>query len=229
MSELKTIGAHIDYIRELLRQTSDDTNYPDELIYKAIIEARAILLYRSLSKHKFVSEFNYQTFCLPLELTNYTDCECIPEDDCKVLKSTIEIPIPMVNQIGVLMQITDTDRKTIYRNKRPYVAKLDKYKTTNKDVPYYDILNRKAVIFRHPDKYNLKLVLVTGIFEDPMEVSNELFCTNGPCYEPLKDHFPLEGNLIMPLYELVLKQFGFSFNMVEDDSNDASQDNIKKQ
>lgn len=230
MSQTKTIGGHIDYIREILRQTSDDTNYPDELIYKALIEARSAILYRSLAKHKFVSEFNYQTFCLPLELSNYNDCNCVPEDDCKVLKSTTEIPRPMRNQIGVLMQITDSIRGVTYNNKRPYVAKLDQYKNTNKDKPYYDIINSKLVLFRHPDKYCLKYVLVTGIFEDPLEISNSLFCMDDmPCYDPQKDDFPIEGHLVMPMYELVFKQFGVSFGMVEDDSNDASQDNVKRQ
>lgn len=229
MSEYKTITAHVDYIREVLRQTSDDTNYPDELIYKTLLDSRALLIHRELDKMKFISPFNYNTFCVPLECTSYHDCECVPSDDCKVLKSTVELPRPMRSKIQEMMQVNTTDGKITIQMKDPFIGKYQKYSNTQKKKPFYWIINNKLVIFGLD--CCTKTMMVSMIAEDPLEVSGITNCgpdEDKPCFDATTDNFPIDGYLVPAMYELTLKALVVSLKMREDDSNDASQDNKEK-
>jgi hypothetical protein len=234
MSNLQSVGAHIDYIRELIRQTSDDTNYPDELIYRAILSARSLLLHREANKYKPWSTWNYQSFCLPLEKATYHDCDCVPDvvnNECIILKSCVEIPRPIRSHLGEIIRITSLDGQTRYYEKTPDQGKYNKYRTTNKTKPFWTVVNGNLAFFNVPDNC-WKSVLVTGVFEDPSELDNTLLCeasegTN--CFSIELDDFPVDPYLTGAMYDLTLKKLGIAIQMVDDDSNDASQDNVKRQ
>ena len=232
MSDLKSIGAHIDYVREIIRQTSDDTNYPSELIYKSLLASRSILLHREANKYKPWSSWNYQSFCLPLEKATYHDCDCVPDvvnGECVILKSCVEIPRPVRSNLGEIIRITSLDGRIPYYEKPPHIGRFNKYRTTNAHKPFWTVINNNLAMFNVPDNC-LDVVLVSGVFEDPAELSNSLLCdTEGnPCFNIEADSFPVDPYLNGPMYDLTLKKLGIALQMIEDDSNDASQDNPKR-
>ena len=56
MNKYNTVEAHIDYVRRRLKQDSDDSYFTDEEIYKALIDARARIIYQRAKNGKQYSE-----------------------------------------------------------------------------------------------------------------------------------------------------------------------------
>lgn len=228
MSDYATAAAHVGAMREMLRQSSDDTNYTDELLYKLLLDARSLLLRRELDKHKPISKWNFQSYCIPLAMGEYHDCDCVPVSGCKVLKSTIPIPRPLRSMMSDIMYITTIDGIKRIPYKSVSFGKYQKYKNTGKNAPYYDINNEYLIVFNMP--LTLKALLVTAVVEDPSELSNSALCTPSEeagldCYNVLLSRFPIDGHLVQAMYEVALKMIGVALKMGEDDTNDASNDN----
>jgi hypothetical protein len=92
---MNTLLEHIYAIQNILNNgvASDDHRLPNALVGHYLKINRAVLIKRKLDKERILSNNNYYSICVPLELAPYQDC-CMVDDDvnCKLLKSTIKIP-----------------------------------------------------------------------------------------------------------------------------------------
>jgi hypothetical protein len=226
MSEFKTIKAHIDDLREQLRQTSDDTIWSDKYLYKKLLDARVVLIKREIDKHRLVSEFNYITMCLSVEPGVPLDCGC-KDLQCKVLVSTQELPKPLQGKYSLFLEVFDGSY-----NQLPYgnsiTSKYFKYYATLQDKKSWAIINNKLVVY-NADLRN-KTFIVKIVPEDPVELATYSFTNtcgcdvppveSTPCFDPATSEFPIDAWLNIPMYEMVKEQL-LGKLLKEDLSNDA--------
>lgn len=223
-----TIGFEIDKVRHLIRQTSDDTSFSDEMIYSMLLDNRNILIYRELSKDKFRSKFLFKTVCMPLEKAKDIPCDCIPSRlGCTVLKSKFKIPKPVRSPIAEIITITTIDGRTQFSYKEVRVGKYNKYSRVHLEAaPYYTIYNEYLYIIGYPGN-SLPAILLSMVPEDPSAFDNINLCTpdtitEETCFNPLVDSFNIDGYLIGAMIDMTLERLGITLKLPEAVSNDAN-------
>lgn len=229
MANLKSISSHIDAIREIVRETSDDSNYSDEFIYKLIIDSRATILSQDLSKYKYISQDNFQRFCMPMESAKNSDCkDCLPiEITCagieKIWRSKYTLPLVITGRDRAMLKIYNVDFTKAYPTSSVQQRLLQQYSKINPNGASYEMVNNRIFLFN----IDSLTVQVSGIFHDPSELSDIKVCnTEGVeggenCFNPDDDFFPLDPTLNDRVYQLVLEKMGFSKNIPDDITNDS--------
>ena len=221
---MAAIPEHIYKLRTFIKQHTDDSIYSDELLYSLLKDGRNTLLERDNKKFTKDSEFHKQTICMPLEITTYHDCDCLPfEVKCKVLKSKFPLPKVLTGRNKELMRVLTVDGYS----QIPFVLSTDlknlKYTKTKAKGNKYGIINNYLTVFNN---LQLKLVLIEGIFEDPLELQNITFCdeegNETQCYDLNTTDFPIKGSLDIPMYQLVLEMLKIPLQIKSDDTNNAN-------
>ena len=226
---MQTIIQHTRTLRTLLKNYSDDTTYSDTFLYKLLVDASAILKEREAKKFNKVSDFLYQSFCTPLVLDSYHDCDCIPDGlDCKVRKSTFEIPEPIYGRNKALLRVKKVDGTRIsYVSDSSEIKKL-KYSKTQKNKIKYTISNNKIVIF---NDVKIGVILVEGVFVNPLDLAGISVCspdglvTSDPCYDLATSEFPMKTSQNLAMYQEVLNMLKIPLQLTDDILNNAKQDN----
>lgn len=221
---MATIPEHIYKLRTFIKQHSDDSLYTDELLYSILKDARNTLLERDSKKFTKDSEFHKQTICMPLIIDNYHDCNCLPNEiKCKILKSKYKLPKVITGRNKEMIRVLTIDGY----NHIPFIFSTDlknlKYTKTKSKTIKYGITNNNLIIFNN---LQLKVVLIEGIFEDPLELNKITFCNdNGDeesCYDLNTSEFPLKGSLNLPMYQLSLDLLKIPLQIKEDDTNNTN-------
>lgn len=225
---MATLKEHVYAIKNILNKgiPSDDSRFSDKLIAHYLKQSRGLLLKRKLDKNRYISPLNYQRVCVPLELVTYGDCACISDvfADCKILRSTCELPKVFANKQKVALSIKAIDG-TVLSETSLTKDKLKAYSLSQQSPKLgWFIENGRLYIL-----YNqtTTLVIAVALWEDPEEVSD--FCTCGdsgedsttPCYDSQNDTFPIDVDLVMPMYEMTLQMFGVAMRYPEDNENNA--------
>lgn len=217
---------HIYAVKNILERglASDDSRLSEKLIAFLLKTARSQLIKEKINKYKEVSQLSYQTICVPLELTTYHDCDCIPESvGCKILKSTCKIPRDLVSKWGSSLTVLTAsgrilDMSSLTQND------LTKYSDTNKNPKIaYFIENQHIYVLNNTD---LKIVLLSAIWEDPEIINTFCKCNNGklteePCYDPIDDDFPIDAELSRPMRLMVIQELQNMYRIPEDNLNNA--------
>jgi hypothetical protein len=231
MNKYDQIDVHIDYVRRRLKQDSDDSYFTDEEIYKALIDARGKVVYNKFKKNREYSSWLYQTVCLPLCIDSFHDCKCVPDGfDCKVLRTTVEIPKPLWSGYDDVFRMTKLDGSEIFAS-TIQKSRYNKYKKTGTNNPYYIISNKKASIFNIPQN-RLKYILITGIFEDPAALEELSVCPDGTddCDQyAISSGFGSEITDNIDIYNLAIKSLVQTMQMLDDRSNDADSTPTQKE
>jgi hypothetical protein len=77
---------------------------------------------------------------------------------------------------------------------------------------------------------HIPLVLIEGVFENPETISaldpcaNPLDINTSPC-SMLDEDFPIDPDLVLPMYELTIRLLGYANTVLEDKINDSSTPN----
>lgn len=103
-----TLLQHIYAVKNILSHgpSSDDFSFSESFIAHMLQVARAQLMYDK--DLYYISEQNYQDLCLDLELASFHECCDTPEfEDCKILKSTIELPKFLDSKFGNSIKVMD--------------------------------------------------------------------------------------------------------------------------
>jgi hypothetical protein len=222
MSKYDLVRSHIDFVRQNLRETSDDSHFTDEQIYMALLEARGLIMERRLEKNKQFPEELYQTICLELCLDQYVDCgECLPiPDGCYVLKTVAEIPSGMFDGQSEILRVSTLMGKEI----APLTEdkhRLREYRKTGKNNYYYIRMNNKLAIFNVPQN-RLKAIKIKGIFEDPAGAELASACAGtDSCTTVLDASFGTKVADRMAIREEVFKILLRTDKQPEDRSNNA--------
>lgn len=231
---MATFKEHIYAVKNILERgvASDDSRLSERFIGFLLKTARTQLIKEKINKYREVSPLSYQTVCIPLELTTYHDCSCIPADiGCKILKSTCHIPRELVSKWGTSLTVFTASGRTVDMSSLTQ-NDLAKFSETNqKPKLAYFIENQHLYIL---NSTSLKVVLLSAIWEDPEEVKKFCKCNNGdvtdePCYDPINDDFPIDSELARVMRILVTQELQNMYRMPEDNLNngkdvDAGQD-----
>lgn len=218
------IPEHIYKLRTLIKQYSDDSIYSDEFLYSLLKDSRNTLLEREVKKFTKDSEFHKSSGCMPLEVSTYHDCDCLPfEVKCKVLKSKFPIPKVLTGRNKELLKIMNLEGRQII----PFITSTDlrnlKYTKTKGKGTKYGIFNQHLIIF---NTLKLKAVLFEGIFEDPLELKNISFCNEEgietQCYNLNTTDFPIKGSLNFSMYQICLDMLKIPLQIKSDDTNNAN-------
>lgn len=210
----------ISEIRIALKELSDDSNYSDQFLLQKALESRAEILAQKLSDNKYISEFNYSSFCVELERDKFYDCDCVSVG-CDVLKSVHIIPSVLTSNSKMLLQIMSLDGKT-YSYATPEQVKEAKYSKTKANNIFWYIQNGRIVIFNTLRK---KAVYVKGLFEDPSAITALCDSTGVDCSDIRDNEFPFDLKYMNLLIDLSLKQLGFSKQIKNDEINNSRDNN----
>lgn len=216
---------HIDSVRTRVKQTSDDTQYPDRFIYNILKQVRSYLTEQRLRKGHKASDWLWQCFCIGLELTTYHDCSCLPEGACKIHKSTVKLPKPLRNKFQDMIKVTNTEGTFEYNRGSALEFKRNQHTRSKVGKPTWDIVNGYLVIFG--GNPNLKAVYVCGIWDDPTELAGISACdvfgntTSTPCFDPATQDFPMDSDLTISVHDMTVERLTHSQQHPEDLTNNT--------
>jgi len=220
MSKYDLVRSHIDFVRQSMKEISDDSEFTDEQIYMALLEARGLILERRLEKHKELPEDLYQTICMPLCLDDYNDCpECmdIPED-CKVLKTEDEVPAGLFDgNMEIVRVATLNGREIAPSNEALHRNRI--YRKTGHNNYYYLRMSNRLTIFNVPGN-RLRMIRLKGVFLDPVEAQLLNRCTES-CTDLLEAKFGTRVADRIAIREEALKALLRTKQMPDDRSNNA--------
>lgn len=220
---MASLLVHVYFLQNLLNKgvPSDDTRLSNRLVAHALKQSRSKLLKQKLDTSIRISESNYQIICVPLEQHTFHDCSCITDNnECLILRSTENIPKYMMGKMGSTLQARYLDGRNI-----PMISI-----TSNELAEYSLTANNKIGYFMDAERFyilnNLKLREITlkAIWEDPEEVEdfNALTCDQvEDCPDVMSDEFPIDSELVYPMYQLSIDLLGYSYKFPEDTRNDG--------
>lgn len=216
-----TLLHHIYAIKNLINKgiASDDSRFSNELIAHLLKTTRSVLIERKADKYYFISPQSYQSLCVPLELGTFANCCEGPEVDCYILKSTIPIPKVLNTRWGDYLMVLTLDGRTISKTSIS-ANDLSKYSITN--------VNPKVGWFIHDEHLyilnntQLVMVLLNGLYADPKEIS-DLNCAPvpGDCPDLYEEEFPIDSDLVDPLYKMTLEYLVKAYSIPEDNESNA--------
>lgn len=223
---MATLQEHVYAIQNIINRgpKTDDARVSDRLVEHFLKVSRSRLLRQKIDKGHNISELNYATICFPLQSEEYDDCDCLPDDvSCQVLKSTCKIPRYLVGS-RVNNLIVEFINGTIVPRGNVTLGNLAQYSISGSfSEPFWTIQNQRLLIFNND---RLPLVLVRAIWEDPSDIVNFCDCTNldedVPCYDPREDEFPIDPDLVDPMYRLTMEMLGLLNQYPEDTLNNAA-------
>lgn len=214
---------------------SDDSRLTPRHIYNKMVTVRTKLISQKAKKKQKISQWNYQTIpCVELEKAPIHECPCLPPIGCDILKTKNPLPEPLTDLNKHLLQsVTSLDGSIIY-SEVGWTEK--KYKSSNKYTgkkPDYFIRNDYLYVTH---KSGPKIITITGLFEDPIEVENyPSFCPGEDCTDcddctsPLDKDFPIDVDLIDTLIEMSVNELIILFSKNIEDLTNNTQDNIPEQ
>jgi hypothetical protein len=212
---------------------SDDTRLSPVHIYNKITTVRSKLLSQEAKKKQKLNRWNYQTLpCVELILANSHECPCVIGVECKILRSKHKIPKPLTDYNSHLISsVTSIDGKIIY-GETTWESKI--YDSGNKytsNMPDYFIRNEYLYI---TDKLGPKMISITGLFEDPLEVEKfPSYCANEDCIDCdecvdfNEIDFPIDADLIDTMIEMCYNELLNIFPSMIEDSDNNSSENIQ--
>lgn len=208
---------------------SDDSRLTSRKIYTKMLTVRNRLLVQELNKKKKLSVWNYQTLpCVELIEVDIHECPCAPPSGCTILRSKHKIPKINSSLYGYAINaVTTINRKEIFSIDPTAVDTLEGNKYTRNALRYFIQDGYLYVIA----PFALKMVVVSGLFEDPIEAAKfKNFCKAtecencGECIDYLNLEFPLDGDLVEPLVQLVTQDLLAKYLSITSDNRNDNQD-----
>ena len=218
------LNKHVYAIQRIIGngKPSDDKKFSNSFIAHLLKVNRAILLKRKMDKERYLNPSNRQLICLPMEEADYANCpNCnIPDLGCTLYRSVRELPSVIYNRSGTSYIVRNVLGDII----NPYTLTNSKYS----EFSYVD--NSKEGWFIS-DQYlylfnPIKLVIVDFIPEDPENIfelsgCDEVDPQTTPCIKSMVNEFPIDPDLINPMYKLTLEMVGISYKYPEDNLGNA--------
>lgn len=214
----------IDGLREIIRQTTDDSVYSDEILFFHLNNARIQVMRQYLNDNKPLSPWLYQRFCIKLCPSTFMECNCEPfKFSCTVWRSEKPLPKPMTHNGGYIAEFSElsgdlitgvTENESRFLQYRKFKRKM-----------YYLIgdVRGEKYLFVITEQIPPKYIKVNTILEDPLE-AQYASCKDEECPAPLGNGFPIEPHLLLSVYKITLEIMGISMSMQEDRSNNSEGD-----
>jgi len=227
------VGKLIERIQSLYSKgvASQSTRLSDELIYNKLITSRSMILVSESRKKRKIGEWNFQTIpCIELIKSDIYECDCINNPECKILRSKYQLPRPLFNyDYKLLKPVTSLNGNIIFTETTFEELKYSLLgnKFTN-NIPKSFVRNRYLYLI---NIQGIKVVSLTGLFEDPIEVSTfPNYCNSKKkkdkiCVNPYDIEFPIDNYLIDYLIEITIKELLVPFANSKEDIDNNNLDN----
>lgn len=206
---------------------SSSSRLSDRHVYSVMKTIRTLLIKREADKKKIISDWDIDILpCVELIEAPLHECPCIPPTGCKVMRSKYKLPKPIsLNDGDLIIDVTSLDNSQSFDKsswKQERNRKGSKY--TSKYSTYF-IKNDYLYITHNKD---ISIVMVSGIFEDSIEVaqfkgkcdsedSNSLICSDVRDVE-----FKIDSHLEQAMIEMCIKEILDLFNRgIEDQETNA--------
>ena len=214
-----TLREHVYAVKNLLASgpPPDDFRYSNALIAHYLEITRGLLIERKADKYIPLSPQSFQSWCVDLIKASYHNCCETPASTCQLLRSTNKIPKFLTTRFGDLSKITDLNGNPLSKT-TPTMQRLSEFSITNRDPkPGYFIHDNYLYIVANT---SLAKVLMNNVFLTPSEVENyNCPASDTTCPDPLDVDFPIDADLIAPMYEMSIKFL--SLTSPQDYENDA--------
>lgn len=221
---------HIYAVQNVINRgpQTDDNRFSNRLIGHFMDVARGILIKRKQDKDQILAEDNFQAICMPLELTTFHDCSCVPNQNCLILKSKYQLPKQITSKSGSTLMVrlfdsTPIGMTSVSAQSRAEYSRIPQSSNPLENLRFF-IFNRYLYIL---GSTKLKGVLVFGLFEQPNNVADYNICdeqgeeSSDPCYSIEADNYPIDIDLVMPMYDMVKQMIADSNKFPEDNENNA--------
>lgn len=218
-------------IREGLREFSDDTETDDRHLLYLLNIKRAKYLRQDLNNfQKTVDTSIQQSFCIGLEEVSADECSADINCDT-ILRTKMVVPKAIeLHTKPAITKIKPTNRISasfnfITKDKAPYI-KHSSY--GNSIYAFLDVDNYVYFISGSDTHKLIDCISITGIFENPMDLTNYSNCCDcAPeeatvCYNEEEDEYPLQPHYVDVIKGEILNDLLRLKQVKEDKVNDAN-------
>lgn len=210
---------------------SDDSRLTPRHIYSKLIAVRNKLVTEKLNKKQKISRWNYQVLqCIKLIKIPTYDCPCVPPVGCSVWRTVSKIPKPLTNLNKDMIQSVTSIDGAVQFSETSWEAQ--KYKLGNRYTAYKpDYYIHDGYMF-FVGKHIPKMVTITGLFEDPMEIVFVSYCdeeTITDCTSPLDQDFPIDAEDVEPMIQIAIQELVGVFGQRQQDLYNNTLDDILPQ
>lgn len=197
---------------------SDDSELSLDQVYFKIATVRAFLIRQDQSKGRSLSDNVLQTVgCLDISKVNASEC-CGITAPCEIYRSNIQIPRPIeIYQKDLITRVAGVDITGPSWNpiSLAQVQWAGISKWTKGTVKWF-VKDRYIYVLNNP---GVQKISVTGVFEDPMDLSRIPNCSSSSCYNA-DNEYPISAHMIPQLKELVLEDLMKMRQLGEDKEGD---------
>ena len=203
----------------------DDFDIDDrQVIYKLNVQ-RALWLRNEYNKPgRTIDPFVTQSLgCVELELADSSECPDLPTG-CSILRTKCEIPKPVeLHNRMAITKVGSVDKLNYFFSLVSYEQAIfsGNGKFNGKSIFAFVLNNRMYFKVNSAQAKMLRRVSIRGIFEDP-EMLKDFCDPNGTACFSKDDDYPVSAWMIPFIQEQVVNSFLKSFQVPEDNSNDAS-------
>lgn len=192
-------------LNELVQMLADRVgqpfNVPLQEQLKVILNyKRSDWFQKVIDKHPEQRSFYFKDFSAELE--SIDKAECPVETDCKVLRTKLQIPIPVRTSYTLFDYVGDPDKTDGYTYTTPeqlyWILKYGSQYT--KDRPKYFYINGYIYILNGD---NLEYVNIRGVWSDQRQLG-PFKCNGKPCYTD-NDQWDIPSDIINTMMQDVLK------------------------
>lgn len=215
-------------VREAVRQYIDDTEISDRYIIYLYNIKRSKYLRQDLNNLQKSNDLSVlQKVCLELEEISINDCNV--DLDCNTIVRT-KRPLPTLIESSIKPAITSvkptnrlsipfsfvTKERVVYSSQSPFKNSIFTFLDVDNHLYFTSSL----------DFYKLmECVTVTGIFDDPLELSTYSNCCGcddvKPCFSIEDSEYPLQSHHIDNIREEIVQLLIRKLQIPEDITNDA--------
>lgn len=210
---------------------SDDSRLSPRQVFNKMVTVRARLLVQKANKRQKISQWSYQTLtCVEMVKAQPYECPCVPPAGCGIYKSKYPIPEPIAGINNHLIQnITSLDGATRY-SETSWEEK--KYKSGNRYTSNNpDFFFRDNYLYITADKMFNKIIPVTGLFNDPIEIWNFKDACNESaenCLSYMDREFPLDEDSVDTMVRLIKEELLSPFLQMREDRTSNTADSSKQ-
>lgn len=219
------VKEHVFAIKNLLAHgaASDDFSYTDRLIYHFLKITRARLLEQKINKYSTISPQSFQDLCVSLNSASFHECcDVIAfKPTCLFLKSTTALPKLLNSKWGTFLTLYTLDgliipELSITKNK------YSKYSITQTTPTTGWFLHNNHLYILNNEF--LEKIIVNGLFDNPVEIAQTNCSTSADaiCGDYLDEEFPIDVDIIDPMYRLTLEFLLQSVKLPKDAENNSA-------
>lgn len=199
---------------------TDDDDISDRQVAFLIDAARARLLRQQYDKRQSISENSIQHIkCMDLEEAD-TSFDPNFNMDCLVYKTVLPLPkfIEGKNR-DLITSIQPTNLGSlpyefIHYTRLPY-ARATRFKR-----PLAVLFNNYMYLIDSP---YTEMISVSGVFENPNDLSNYTDCENASCFD-WDVQYPVSAHLVDPIVRMVVEELTLTLKVPQDKTNSGNQD-----